>query len=145
MSTNLDALELAVLLEKEHSANLILLQDVFAFTTSHLHRSFVGASITFAQPKKSITRRFPYSHVLNASYDSASGALIVRLLEENQKTKLPFIEATVAPEHSNAAQDWVKELMYRAYGQVKPYKRLKVLLNPSVFLSSNTSCLSKFS
>lgn len=46
-----------------------------------------------------------------------------------QKLKLLKIEARASTDASSARQ-WVEELMARAYRDVRPYRRLKVLVNP---------------
>lgn len=129
-SASAEAWELSVLLEKEHIANLSLTPQHFAFTTSHIHSSFATAAFSFGAPKRPIVRRFTYANVLNATFDPASNGLCIRLLSEESRTRLPFINATVPPEHALEAEAWIQELMRRSYGSVQPYKRLKVLLNP---------------
>lgn len=129
-SASAEAWELSVLLSGEHAANLSLTPTHFSFTTSHLHASFVSATISCGAPKRPVVRQFTYSNVLNATFDPASRGLCIRLLQDESRTRLPFINATVPTDKVDEAAAWTEELLQRAYGPVKPYKRLKVLLNP---------------
>lgn len=81
--------------------------------------------------------RFPFSQILNCffepSLDSTTHFLSLSALSSTQanKGKVVRFRGTLQDRTEvEKAKRWVGEVMRRAYGNVKPFRRLHVVLNP---------------
>ena len=133
MSADKDTSHELFVLIGDKPANLCLTSTHVSIISEHHHSSILSASTSKALSiaGRPSTRSFPYVQVLNAAFNPQTLSLQIKFLSlQDSLTKLPFISASVNAEHAASAEAFVSELMKRAYGEVKPYKRLKVLLNP---------------
>lgn len=124
--------ELALVLSNGSIANLSL--NDRALCVASTGTDALPKGLKFLQsPHSGRVRTFEYADILNASCDISGGdhKLVIRLLLHSSKgATLPILEGIVPSSHAHLAAEWTRGLMQRAYGSTKPYRRLKVILNP---------------